>query len=351
MRYVPTFCLHEGMKIGKNIYSSDGVVLLAKDVRLTNEYMKGLVKMGINGVYIEDTISHDIEIKNVISDELRIQAVKSMKELYNNHSNVNRTVATVEYLAKSIMLEILENKNVMINMIDIKTFDDCIYSHSVNVAVLCSVIGIALNLDRKKIEKLVASALLHDIGKVFIPKDILSKTEELTEAEITLVASHTETGYRYIKQYYNIPVTTYVGILQHHERFDGKGYPDGKKGEDISEFGRIISICNVYDNLITEKTNRKAYIPSDAIEYIMANNGQIFDPKLVKIFLKRVAPYPLGSILKLSNGEQVIVIENNEECSIRPKVRNVENNKIYDLTYDSSLKNITIIGVEDKKII
>jgi HD-GYP domain-containing protein (c-di-GMP phosphodiesterase class II) len=338
------------MKIGKNIYSSDGVVLLSKDVRLTNEYIKGLVKMGINGVYIEDTISKDIEIKNVISDELRIHAVKSIREIYNNRSNLNRNIATVEYLVKSIMFEILENKNVMINMIDIKTFDDYLYSHSVNVAVLSSVIGIALNLDRKKIEKLVSSALLHDIGKVFIQKDILDKTGELTEAERILVESHTEKGYRYIKQYYNISVTTYIGILQHHERFDGNGFPEGKKGEDISEFGRIISICNVYDNLITEKINRKAYIPSDAIEYIMANNGQIFDPKLVKIFLKRVAPYPLGSILKLSNGEEVIVIENNEECSIRPKVRNIENNKVYDLTYDSNLKNITIIGVKDRDL-
>jgi HD-GYP domain-containing protein (c-di-GMP phosphodiesterase class II) len=198
------------MKIGKNIYSSDGVVLLSKDVRLTNEYIKGLVKMGINGVYIEDTISKDIEIKNVISDELRIHAVKSIREIYNNHSNLNRNIATVEYLAKSIMFEILENKNVMINMIDIKTFDDYLYSHSVNVAVLSSVIGIALNLDRKKIEKLVSSALLHDIGKVFIQKDILDKTGELTEAERILVESHTEKGYRYIKQYYNISVTTSV---------------------------------------------------------------------------------------------------------------------------------------------
>lgn len=347
MRYVPTFCLHEGMKIGKNIYSSDGIVLIAKDVVVTNEYIKSLTKIGINGAYIDDTISHDIQIKNVISDDLRIHAIKSMKEIYNNHSNIGRTVESVEHLAKNIVSEILNNKNVMINMIDIKTFDDLVYSHSVNVAVMSSVIGIALNLDSKKIEKLIISALLHDIGKVFVSKDILNKTEKLTEEERILIESHTETGYRYIKTHYNISVTAYVGILQHHERFDGKGYPDGKKGEDISLFGRIISLCNVYDNLITENTNRKAFIPSDAIEYIMANNGQIFDPKLVKIFLKRVAPYPLGSILKLSNGEKVIVIENNEDCSTRPKVRNLEDNKIYDLTYDRTLNNITIIGVED----
>ncbi|MDW8802291.1 HD-GYP domain-containing protein [Clostridium sp. A1-XYC3] len=347
MRYVPTFCLHEGMKLGRNIYSSDGIVLLAKDVILNNEYIQGLVKVGVNGVYIEDTVSHDIIVKNVISDELRIHAVKSMKNLYNQPGDIAKTLNTVEYLAKSIILEIVNNKSIMINMVDIKTFDDYIYSHSVNVAVLSSVIGIAMHLDNRKIEKLVASALLHDIGKVFIPISLLNKEEQLTKEEETLIHSHAEKGYRYIKQHYNIPVTTYVGILQHHERFDGKGYPDGKKGEDISQFGRIICLCDAYDNLISEKADKKAYIPSDAIEYIMANNGLIFDPKLVKVFLRRVAPYPLGSILRLSNGEKVIVIENNEHCSTRPKVRNLENNKIYDLTYDTNLKNITIIAVEN----
>ena len=270
-----------------------------------------------------------------------------MKEIYSSPGDVARTVKMVEYLAKSIILEIPNNKNIMVNMIDIKTFDDYMYSHSVNVAVLSSVIGIALHLDTKKIERLTAAALLHDIGKVFIPKDILNKENSMTEEELALIKSHPEKGYRYIKQYYNIPVTTYVGILQHHERFDGNGYPDGKKRMRISKFARIICICDSYDNLVTERPNQKAYLPSDAIEYIMANNGQIFDPKLVKIFLKKVAPYPLGTVLRLSNGESVIVIENNQYCSIRPKVRNLENNKIYDLTNDWNLRSVTIVKVED----
>lgn len=347
MRYVPVLCLKEGMKLGKNIYSSEGTVLLAKDVILSKEYINSLVKVGVNGVYIEDDISYDIEVKSVISDELRIEAVKSIKNIYNNSYSISRTVNTVEIIAKSIMSGILNNKNVMVNMIDIKTFDDCMYDHCVNVAILSAVVGVGLNLDTMKIEKLTASALLHDIGKLFISKDILNKAGKLTEKEEKLLKSHPEKGYRYIKDHYAIPVTSYVGILQHHERFDGKGYPDRKKGENISQFGRIICICDAYDNVITEKPNKKAAIPSEAIEYIMANNGQIFDPKIVKVFLRRVAPYPLGSILKLSNGEKVIVIENNEECSIRPKVRNIETNEIYDLTYDWNLKNVTITGVEN----
>lgn len=347
MRYVPIYCLREGMRLGRNIYSSDGVTLLSKDVRLTDEYIKSLEKLGVNGVYIEDTVSHDIAIKSVISDELRVQAVKSIKGIYNDPANVSNSITTVENLAKSIICEILNNKNIMVNMVDIKTFDDYIYSHSVNVAVLSSVIGMAMHLESTKIEKLTASALLHDIGKVFMPKDIVNKVEKLTKEEEKLYRSHPEKGYRYIKQHYTVPVTTYVGILQHHERYDGYGYPDGKKGEEISKFGRVLCLCDAYDNLVSERPNKKAYLPSDAIEYIMANNGQIFDPKLVKIFLRRVAPYPLGTILKLSNGERVIVIGNNEECSTRPTVRNLENNTVYDLTYDKKLKNVTIIGVEN----
>lgn len=348
MRYIPTNCLKENMILGKNIYSEDGTVLLAANVVLTYEYINSLQKLGINGVYIEDSISQNIEIKNVISEELKIEAIKSIKETYNNTSNITKNINTIKNIAVKMMDEILNNKSVMINMVDIKSFDNYMYMHSVNVGILAAVMGIALNLESKKIEKLTISALLHDIGKVFISKDIVNKAENLSDEEEKSIKKHPNLGYKYIRGYYNIAVTSYVGILQHHERYDGKGYPDNKKGEEISLFGRIISICDAYDNAISNRYGKEVCTPTDAIEYIMAYNGQKFDPKIVKIFLRKVAPYPLGSILKLSNGEEVIVIENNEECSMRPKVRGVQNNVIYDLTYDWNLKNITILGVVNR---
>ncbi|MCY6371009.1 HD-GYP domain-containing protein [Clostridium ganghwense] len=346
MRYVPANCLREGMKLARNVYSKSGIVLLAKDVVLTKKYIEDIHKLVINGVYIEDSLSENIKIENVISEELRVGAVKTIKDIYNNPSSIVKSLDLVEIMAKNMMDQILANKSIMINMIDIKSFDDFLYSHSVNVGVLSAVIGIALNLDEVKLEKLITSAMLHDIGKVFIPRAILNRQENLTDKEKEIMNSHAEKGYRYIKKYYNIPVTSYVGILQHHERYDGKGYPDGKKGENISLFGRIICLCDAYDNLISEMPNKKAYLPSDAIEYIMAYNGSIFDPKLVKLFLRKVAPYPLGTIVKLSTGKKAIVMENNEECSTRPVVKILENGEVYDLTGDWNLRNITIIGVE-----
>jgi len=347
MRYVSSYCLRENMKIAKNIYSDDERILLATNVILTKEYIEGLHKAGISGVYIEDEISENINIKSVISDHLRIEAVKAIKKVYNNPNSLIKNIDKIESIAIKIMDEILNSKNIMISMIDMKTFDNYMYYHSVNVAVLSAVIGIALNLETSKLEKLISAALLHDIGKVFISKELLSKKEKLTEKENDILKTHSEEGYKYIKNHYNIPITAYVGILQHHERYDGKGYPDGKKGNDISHFGRIISICNVYDNLISKTPSKEACIPSEAIEYIMANSGIQFEPELVNIFIKKVSPYPIGTILKLSDGRQAIVIENNEECSMRPKVKIINEGEILDLTYDSNKRNITIVGVEN----
>jgi HD-GYP domain-containing protein (c-di-GMP phosphodiesterase class II) len=347
MRYVSSYCLRENMKLAKNIYSDDERILLATNVLLTKEYIEGLHKLGISGVYIEDEISENINVKSVISDHLRIEAVKSIKKVYNNPNSLIKNIDKIENIAIKIMDEILNSKNIMISMIDMKTFDNYTYYHSVNVAVLSAVIGISLNFEKSKLEKLISAALLHDIGKIFISQKLLSKKEKLTKEENDIFKTHSEQGYKYIKNHYSIPVTAYVGILQHHERYDGKGYPDGKKGNDISHFARIISICNVYDNLISKTPYKEACIPSEAIEYIMANSGTEFESELVNVFLKKVSPYPLGTILRLSDGKQAIVIENNEACSMRPKVRIIDEGKILDLTYDSNSRNITIIGVEN----
>lgn len=347
MRYVSTYCLRESMKLAKNIYSDDERILLAANVLLTKEYIESLHRLGISGVYIEDEMSENINVKNVISDHLRVEAVKAIKEVYNNPNSLIKSIEKIESIAVKIIEEILNSKNVMINMIDMKTFDNYMYYHSVNVAVLCAVIGISLNFEKSKLEKLISAALLHDIGKVFIHKEILTKKEALTKEENDILRTHSEEGYKHIKNHYSIAVTSYVGILQHHERYDGKGYPDGKKGNDISHFGRIISICNVYDNLVSRTPSKEASLPSEAIEYIMASAGTEFESELVNIFLKKVSPYPIGTILKLSNGKKAIVIENNEDCSMRPKVRVIDGGEILDLTYDLDNKNITITAVEN----
>ena len=123
------------------------------------------------------------------------------------------------------MDELLENKDVMVNMIDLKNFDNYTYAHSVNVAVLSIIIGIALDLNRNTLIKLGLGAILHDIGKVFINKGILNKPGKLTEVEFSKIKKHSMLGYKYIRDRFKLPTISHGAILEHHERYDGTGYP------------------------------------------------------------------------------------------------------------------------------
>lgn len=358
MRFTPTFCLREGMLLAKNLYGRNGDLMLKAGTILDARYVNGIKRLGYNGIYIEDDLSKNIEIESVINEDLKRETIKGIKNvfIYAEQQNVKKYNLKVEETKKhveNIVDEILGNKNVMINMIDLKVFDDYTFYHSLNVAVLSIVMGVALKLNKNELYKLGYGALLHDVGKVFIKKETLNKPGKLTEKEFEEVKKHSELGYGYLKKEFDIPVKSYIGTLEHHERYDGTGYPSGKRGDDICLFGRIIAIADVYDALTSDRPYKKAFLPSEAMEYIMGNCGEAFDPELVLIFASKVAPYPIGTCVKLSNGKTGIVLQNYEDCCMRPKIRvfkyNNEDieNEIIDLKYDDNLKNVTIVGIAE----
>lgn len=358
MRFIPTFCLREGMLLAKNLYGKNGDLMLKAGTFLDDRYVNGIKRLGYNGIYIEDDISKDIEVMNLINENLRRETIKGIKEIfiYAENDDTKKQICKMEQSGKfveNIVDEILENKNLMVNMIDLKVFDDYTFYHSLNVAVLSIVMGIALKLNKDELYKLGFGALLHDVGKVFIRKEILNKPGKLTYEEYEEVKKHSELGYRYLKKEFNIPIKSYIGALEHHERFDGKGYPRGRRGTDICLFGRIIAIADVYDALTSDRPYKKAYLPSEAMEFVMGNCGEMFDPELVSLFVTKVAPYPIGTCVTLSNGKIGIIIQNYEDCCMRPKVRVFKHNnqdiehEILDLKYDGHLKNVTIVGVAE----
>ena len=230
MRFVPTYCLREGMILGDNLYSSCGDLMLSCGTTLTSEYVKSIERLKYNGVYIDDDISKDIPIINVINENVRAQTIKGIKDIFI-HSELESKPAKngfkdVKIQIENIVDEIFSNKNMMVNMIDMKVFDDYTYYHSVNVAVLSIVLGVALDMDRPELCNLGFAALLHDIGKVFINKDILNKNGILTGAEFESIKTHSLLGCNHIKKGYEVTNLSYMGILDHHEKYDGGGYPD-----------------------------------------------------------------------------------------------------------------------------
>ncbi len=328
MRFIPTFCLKEGMLLGKSIYNKNGSLLLREGMPIKENYISKVIELEIQGVYVEDELSKGIEVCNVINDELRFKTVDKIKDIFSDiqkgSSNLGDNISMVTLNVEKMIDELLENKHVMINIIDIKSFDEYTYHHSVNVCVLSLVIGIAVGLSKEELSNLGVAGLLHDIGKVFINQDLLNKVDPLTREEFDIMKEHSMSGYKYIKTKFEFPYQSNIGVLHHHEKYDGTGYPQSKVGEEISLFGRIIAIADVYDALTSNRSYKKALLASEAMEYIMGGAGAHFDFELVNVFVRKVAAYPLGTCIRLSNGIRGIVVENFAHAPTRPKIRLID---------------------------
>lgn len=353
MRFVPASCLREGMQVAKTLYGKNNEKLLGTGIILNEHLISSVQKLKYAGLYIDDDYSRDIEIISTISDDLRVESMNGIKKIFLEAESNLQKIKTedIRKQVDVIVDELVDNKHMMVNMIDLKCFDNYTYSHSVNVAVLALVIGIALGLDRNTLSRLGLGAILHDIGKVFINKDILNKPDVLTDEEFKEMKKHSQLGYIYAKEKFQLPNTSYMGIIDHHEKFNGTGYPNAKAGKGISLFGRIIIVADIYDALSSERPYRKAMSPSESMEYILGNSNTFFDPQLVEVFIRKVAPYPVGTTIKLSNGYTAIVLENYPQFCLRPRVRviKIDSKDVapfeLNLMTDYSLLSVVIEGI------
>lgn len=361
MRFVPVSSLIEGMYVGKSLYDKNNQLLLGKGSIIQKSYIDKIYRLGYQGIYVDDEISSDIEVKDIICDELRRNTINTIKDVFiksadSAQGGFNQKIDETKMLIMNIVEQILENEDTIVNLIDLKVFDDYTFYHCVNVAVLSILLGTAINMNKEQLLNLGLGAILHDIGKMFVDSNILNKEGSLTKDEYDHIQKHSEYGYKYLKETFAVPSAAYIAVLQHHEKFDGTGYPHNKSKDDISIYGRIIGIADVYDALTSTRPYRKALLPSEAMEYIMANGGIMFDLNLTKKFVQKVAPFPVGTWVQLSNSYQGIVVENYEEACLRPKikiVRDEKNNKIapkyFNLKDQKELRNVTITSVHEEK--
>lgn len=344
------------MILGKSIYDKSGIKLLNHGNTVTAEYLDRILSLGYSGLYIDDELSNDFTIDSIVIDHMRHEAIRSLKNIFvaSPSSDPSEYQDEINFLSASLIRivdEIIATQDIIVNMIDLKIYDDYTYFHSVNVAVLALIVGNALKFHKVLLVQLGMSAMLHDIGKKFTPIEILSKPGKLNTIEFDIIKEHPSNGYHFIKKnFLNISATTYIGILHHHERYDGSGYPAGIEGNDITIFGRILAVCDVYDALVSDRPYHKAYLPSDALEFIQGGSGTMFDPNIVLAFSRKVASYPLGTAVTLSNGQVGIVVENYEEFNMRPKIKIIKNNVVshyLNLKSDYDARNITIVGLAD----
>lgn len=351
MRLVATEMADESMVLARNVYAGNCLVL-KEGANHIDRYRRNLKNMGIHYLYVEDDLSKDIAIPDAISEENRVRCkeilMNTLSDVQEGQSlKLNKLADTVE----NIINDIMSNHDLQLSLSDLSAMDEYTFSHSVSTTVYALLIGYGLNYNRKMMTSLAMGTLLHDIGKTVLDPAIVYKEEALTDEEFEYVKRHVECGYELIKDAPNIPATAKEIILSHHEKLDGSGYPRGLKGSELNEFTRISAIADVYDALTSDRCYRKKWPTYKAVDYLIENSGTKFDAELVRIFIQRIAVYPNGSMIRLSDGKIALVKEQNSFMPLRPVVRVIANENGKKITpYEINLMEVLSLTVIESEV-
>ncbi len=271
------------------------------------------------------------------------QSIYTLKNYFEKL--INREQVNFNEMLGSSMKILSEHKMTSIQLFDllhnIRQIDDTIFAHCLNVAFISRVLGKWMKLDREEIDMLTLAGLLHDIGKLKIPNEILAKPDKLTDEEFAIVKKHAQFGYEILKSY-NLPERVLSSILHHHERCDGSGYPDRLPSDRLDDFTMIIATADVYDAMTASRCYRSALCPFTVIENFEKEGLQKYRPHVILTFLERIANTYQNNRVLLSNGAQGIIIMLNSSHLSKPIIK-LDNGDFIDLSSSSNLRITSIL--------
>lgn len=328
MRRISLESTQPGMTLAKTILGSTGHVLLKAGIEIKPQYLTYLKELGINYIYVNDSRMADVVVSDVISEEIRDEArslvKKTMKSLESPAAQKKGIIIQDKEIiitVSKIIDELLDNKDMMVQLVDIRACSDYLFAHSVNCSILATLVATKLKHNASNLKCLATGALLHDIGMISVPETILNKHGDLTEDEYATIKNHPSYGYEIFKKTSLFNARSGAVVLQHHERYQGQGYPRGVSGDRITPLAQILGVVDVYDALTSDRPHRRAFLPHQAVEMLLSWGGEYFDTDVLNQFLSVVAAYPVGFHVFLSNGESGLVIANNPGLTLRPVVR------------------------------
>lgn len=308
--------------LGKSIFTREGQILLRSGIKLNDVYINKLKELGVLYVYLEDERLDDVDVEDEKLTELKQTAMKSISKIFPSLSGGNMRDFRESIKTVGDMIDyIVEMGDVNKSLYDIQTYDNYTFVHSIDTCIMASFLGMTVGIDRNSLEELGMGAVLHDIGKTMVPIEILNKRTKLTDEEFSEIKKHPVYGVEILKKIYSISDCIIKIVAQHHERFDGCGYPFRLEGSQISKFARIVSICDVYDAVSNDRVYRKKFSLNDAYELVLSGSGSAFDMEYVVNFKDTFSIYPLGAHVILSNSEDGYVIRQNKGFPDRPVVR------------------------------
>ncbi len=360
-KFISTRQLKEGMRIDQSVVNASGKAMIEKGAYLDDFYIEYLQKKGVGGVYIQEgepdpdelelqipQYTKDLIEKSRVEDRTKVTLTESVRKrvgegiqfLYNNTDAGNFSEIT-DNVANELMKTITDNDAVAVDINMLKVSDEYTFKHSVDVATMAMVIAKKYGLSDKEIRDLGVSGLLHDVGKSKIPNEVLNKPGKLTDEEFALMKQHTLFGFNILKKRNEFSNAIMCGVLQHHEKINGRGYPLGNSAGKIHTYAKIIAVADIYDALVTERPYKKAFAKNTAIEMIMTMTDEL-DLNIMRSFLGSVILYSVDSIVQLSNGEAAKVVKNSLENCLRPTVVGLKTGRLYDLANDISCASVLI---------
>lgn len=273
-------------------------------------------------------INEAVQKRTPIEQELGVARKLYSDALDLAHSFINDARAGTqldfeksEAFVDDVIDSVSRNADALVSLSKLRSFDEYTYTHSINVAVLTLAFAKHLNLDENVLKPLGISALFHDLGKSKIPGEVLNKPGKLTDKEFEIIKLHPMMGRKILEEQTKLDEHILRGVAEHHEKYNGKGYPLGLPKDDISLFASLITVADVYDALTSDRVYKEGMPPSKALGIMYSMREQDFFPQHMEHFIKCVGIYPVGSFVKLSNGELAVVSASNPHSPLFPVVR------------------------------
>ena len=368
MIIVPVDNLKEGMVLEKDVASTSAreyKILLTKGTVLTKSAIAVLKDKGIKSVKIvgvgeradapvaqAPSFPQDVPPAQIKTENEHIgRALTDLNSIFDTDSEIKElskeAVRKVDTIADDIYNDLSNDSSYLATqMTALQNFDDYTYKHCLRVSMISASVCGELGLSGEDTKEVIVSALLHDIGKSNIDHEIIIKPGKLTDEEFEKIKQHPLIGYNILKRSGQYSDNVLSGVLFHQEKFDGSGYPTGISGKKIPLIARIMTVADVFDALTSNRPYRKPWSVAETEEYILGSCGTHFDYDVTVAFLRAFNPYPIGTVVSLSDGRHGVVIGRNTNV-LRPVVHVIGHNKdeVVDMTSDFRYLSLMITGI------
>jgi len=329
--------------------------LTNKIIITDDEMIERIVKHGIREVYIDtekglavtdaptmEEVNREIQVEMdrvaeskpdpapqvPIKDEIK-KAREIKKEAKKTIHNIMDDVrfgkqietVKVESVVSNMVKSIFRNQDALLSMGRLKKIDEYTYMHSMTVGVLMIAFGKHLGFDKDTLQKIGIGAMLHDIGKMNVPQELLTSDRKLHDHEYEIMKQHVVHSRTLLEQTGGISETSIQIASQHHERIDGSGYPDGLKGEEISSLGKAAAIADVYDAMTSKRKYQRRFEPTEVLRKLFEWSEHFYDKQMVQQFIRCVGIYPVGTLVRLESGMLAVVLKHGEENLLQPTVK------------------------------